>query len=126
MTNNESGRSMVEMLGVLAIIGVLSIGGIAGYTQVMKKYKANELINAMNMTWIAFEEKGRPSDGVTYTDVYGDFPSSLSPCTEIGADYSGGRYRLYTESCDSGDGTFHDMAIESFNGKVGGETVELS
>ena len=28
----ESGRSMVEMLGVLAIIGVLSIGGIAGYT----------------------------------------------------------------------------------------------
>ena len=25
---NESGRSMVEMLGVLAIIGVLSIGGI--------------------------------------------------------------------------------------------------
>ena len=30
----ESGRSMVEMLGVLAVIGVLSIGGIAGYTLV--------------------------------------------------------------------------------------------
>ena len=29
---SQSGRSMVEMLGVLAIIGVLSIGGIAGYT----------------------------------------------------------------------------------------------
>ena len=28
---NESGRSMVEMLGVLAIIGVLSVGGISGY-----------------------------------------------------------------------------------------------
>ena len=28
----ESGRSMVEMLGTLAIIGVLSVGGIAGYT----------------------------------------------------------------------------------------------
>ena len=26
----QSGRSMVEMLGVLAIIGVLSVGGIAG------------------------------------------------------------------------------------------------
>ena len=39
---NESGRSMVEMLGVLAIIGVLSVGGIAGYTQAIKKYKANE------------------------------------------------------------------------------------
>ncbi len=27
----QCGRSMIEMLGVLAIIGVLSIGGIAGY-----------------------------------------------------------------------------------------------
>ena len=26
---NESGRSMVEMLGVLSIIGVLSVGGIS-------------------------------------------------------------------------------------------------
>ena len=30
---NENGRSMVEMLGVLAIIGVLSVGGIAGYSR---------------------------------------------------------------------------------------------
>ena len=33
----ESGRSMVEMLGVLAIIGVLSIGAIAGYSKAMQK-----------------------------------------------------------------------------------------
>ena len=47
MTNvNESGRSMVEMLGVLAIIGVLSIGGIAGYTMAMNRYRANEVIDA--------------------------------------------------------------------------------
>ena len=43
MMKNESGRSMVEMLGVLAIIGVLSVGGIAGYTMAMNKYKANEI-----------------------------------------------------------------------------------
>ncbi|MBR2136742.1 MAG: prepilin-type N-terminal cleavage/methylation domain-containing protein [Alphaproteobacteria bacterium] len=30
---NQSGRSMIEMLGVLAIIGVLSVGGIAGYSK---------------------------------------------------------------------------------------------
>ena len=41
----ESGRSMVEMLGVLAIIGVLSIGGIAGYTMAMNKHRANELLD---------------------------------------------------------------------------------
>ena len=36
-----SGRSMVEMLGVLAIIGVLSVGAIAGYSKAMMKYKLN-------------------------------------------------------------------------------------
>ena len=35
--NNEKGRSMIEMLGVLAIIGVLSVGGIAGYSKAMMK-----------------------------------------------------------------------------------------
>lgn len=40
-----TGRSMVEMLGVLAIIGVLSIGGISGYTVAMRRYKANEIID---------------------------------------------------------------------------------
>ena len=44
--NQESGRSMVEMLGVLAIIGVLSIGGIAGYTMAMNRYRANEILDA--------------------------------------------------------------------------------
>ena len=30
---------MIEMLGVLAIIGVLSASGIAGYTKAMERYK---------------------------------------------------------------------------------------
>ena len=41
----EQGRSMVEMLGVLAVVGVLSVGGIAGYTYAMDKHKSNELLN---------------------------------------------------------------------------------
>ena len=45
---NESGRSMVEMLGVLAIIGVLSIGGIAGYTMSMRRHRANQVLDLMN------------------------------------------------------------------------------
>ena len=39
---NQFGRSMVEMLGVLAIIGVLSVGAIAGYSKAMNKYKMNK------------------------------------------------------------------------------------
>lgn len=46
---NESGRSMVEMLGVLAIIGVLSVGGIAGYRMAMNKHHANEWLNDFNL-----------------------------------------------------------------------------
>ncbi len=41
MKFNELGRSMVEMLGVLAIIGVLSVGAISGYSKAMNKYKLN-------------------------------------------------------------------------------------
>ena len=41
---NPLGRSMIEMLGVLAIIGVLSVGGIAGYSKAMEKWKVNKLI----------------------------------------------------------------------------------
>ena len=37
--NFEHGRSMIEMLGVLAIIGVLSVGGIAGYSKAMELWK---------------------------------------------------------------------------------------
>ena len=36
----ETGGSMVEMLGTLAIIGVLFIGGIAGYKYGIDKYRA--------------------------------------------------------------------------------------
>ena len=42
---NSFGRSMIEMLGVLAIIGVLSVGGIAGYSKAMEKWKADRLVS---------------------------------------------------------------------------------
>ena len=42
-TKSQSGRSMVEMLGVLAIIGVLSVGGIAGYSLAMRRHRANQI-----------------------------------------------------------------------------------
>lgn len=50
--SSESGRSMVEMLGVLAIIGVLSIGGIAGYRAALNRYRANEIFDGINKRMI--------------------------------------------------------------------------
>ena len=45
----EAGRSMVEMLGVLAIIGVLSVGGISGYSKAMAKYKASKAMDQLSL-----------------------------------------------------------------------------
>ena len=49
LKNTQSGRSMVEMLGVLAIIGVLSVGGIAGYSKAMNKYKISKTTDQVSM-----------------------------------------------------------------------------
>ncbi len=46
---SQSGRSMIEMLGVLAIIGVLSVGGIAGYSKAMMKYRINKTIEQITL-----------------------------------------------------------------------------
>src|SRR5574344_1116878 len=67
MNTNESGRSMVEMLGVLAIIGVLSVGGIAGYTMAMNKYKANEILNSASQLVIA-ARSANAGEGITSGD----------------------------------------------------------
>ena len=48
MKKLESGRSMVEMLGVLAIIGVLSVGGIAGYSLSMRRHRANGVADTVS------------------------------------------------------------------------------
>ena len=47
--NASAGRSMVEMLGVLAIVGVLSVGAISGYSKAMFKYKLNKQAESFNM-----------------------------------------------------------------------------
>jgi len=76
MNKTESGRSMVEMLGVLAIIGVLSVGGIAGYTMAMNKFRANEIMNCASLTVVEAVAAG---ENRTYvSDIATAFPSSIS------------------------------------------------
>ena len=52
--STDTGRSMVEMLGTLAIMGVLSIGGIAGYRYAMDKYRANETMDELNKRAVVY------------------------------------------------------------------------
>ena len=66
--NNQNGRSMIEMLGVLAIIGVLSVGGIAGYSKAMMKYRINKAIE--QITLIAGNVRTFFAPQKNYTDAY--------------------------------------------------------
>ena len=50
MKENQSGRSMMEMLGVIAIIGILTVGGIAGYSKAMSMWRVSK--SADQITYI--------------------------------------------------------------------------
>jgi type II secretory pathway pseudopilin PulG len=63
----QGGRSMIEMLGVLAIIGVLSVGGIAGYSKAMTKFKINKSIDLVSQ--VAANVRTLYSSQGSYTDL---------------------------------------------------------
>ena len=72
----QCGRSMMEMLGVLAIVGVLSIGGIAGYSKAMNMYKINrwsayytELLANLQIAFSTTGTYGDKSEDLTNTVI---------------------------------------------------------
>ena len=51
---------MIEMLGVLAIIAVLTVGGIAGYSKALRMYKSNiqkNMISSIIVNMINIRDK---------------------------------------------------------------------
>ena len=64
----EQGRSMIEMLGVLAIIGVLSIGGLHVINRMQYEHKAAQLVNDFSETVTKLQKSiGQMDSG--YTDI---------------------------------------------------------
>ena len=79
---------MIEMLGVLAIIGVLSVGGIAGYSKAMQKYRINKTIE--QITLIAGNVRAFWGPQKNYIGVYCDGDScSASGCSGYVVDADG-------------------------------------
>ena len=54
---NESGKSMVEMLGVLALMGLLAILGAKGYNMAMERAMANNIINEVNRRSVVYSQQ---------------------------------------------------------------------
>ena len=105
---SETGRSMIEMLGVLAIIGVLSIGGLSGYTRAMRMNKINNAIEYMNRAWVEFKAKkaaGQIVSKVGYPCAIlldEDLPAGMDRCqfqSHYGTDYNG-RILVHFDSFD--------------------------
>ena len=100
---SQKGRSMVEMLGVLAIVGVLSVGGVYGYGVAMKKHKANELLHQASMLAATISAQAMTNDGKlpeTITDFgntnYGTFSTSATNALD------GKGFSITIENVDSG------------------------
>ncbi len=90
----ETGRSLVEMLGTLAIMGVLSVGGIAAYSTAIKKHKTNEILNEIQKRAIAISSyqgfHGNTAENLLEyegNDING-LTVSLSEIPYIGSDFA--------------------------------------
>lgn len=67
---SERGRSMVEMLGVLAVVGVLSIGSIIGYRYAVDKYKAGETIEELNRRVLVYSIQAEKGNETFFADEF--------------------------------------------------------
>ena len=86
---SESGRSMVEMLAVLAIMGVLTVGGMAGYRMAMKRLRANNLLELISTA--SFEAQ-KLNQTIHLHDLDNDdYSKSTVVCIEDLTAYSGGQ-----------------------------------
>ena len=76
---------MVEMLGVLAIIGVLSVGAMSGYSKAMMKYRLNKQAEQLNTVFNAVARyhgsfSKSTAQGLNLTPVFikmGEIPSEM-------------------------------------------------
>ena len=72
MTHNfkhpESGRTMTEMLAVLGIIGVLSVGGMAFGNRVIGGIKANRVISGLQERILLAQKRRIIGQSTTFRD----------------------------------------------------------
>ncbi len=97
MMTDNNGRSMVEMLGVLAIIAVITSGSLIGYSKAMRRHRLNETITqvALMMTNIR--------TFYSTTDSYESFDENTAA-----------RYNMVTERMKGVDGTL----MNPYKGRV--------
>ena len=80
MKNNQSGRTMLEMLCVLAIIAVLTLGGLKGYQYMVERYKANKIAEAF--AFIVTQIRAGYSTQESYAGINNDIAIEIGAIPE--------------------------------------------
>ena len=81
----EKGRSMVEMLGVLAVIGVLTVTGIVGMQYAMQIHKENETLNVFSVATAGARTANLMQNYIYSCD--GHYPCTVKPKSVISTKY---------------------------------------
>ena len=120
--SNQSGRSMIEMLGVLAIVGVLSVGGIAGYSKAMEKFKINKTID--QVSHIIANVRTLYAQQTTYSGLSGEtaYQMGIIP-SELGSHNQDGEFTnsfngRITINANLIDNNYFQVAIDGLDEKL--------
>ena len=102
---NESGRSMLEVIAIVAIIVFLTLGGMAGYGYLIQKFKRNESADQIEQFVVNVKSSG-------VAEKY-DNGSVISPNTVIaGPKMDKGENRILLP--DGGDAAIYALSGSSF------------
>ena len=97
MRISESGRTMVEMLAVLAIAGILTVGGMAGYRTAMRRFRANNVLELISMASFEAQKINKP----VHLDDLDDVSESTVKCIQDLTAYSGGQVVIVFKNEDA-------------------------
>ena len=88
----SSGRSMLEMIGVIAIIGLIGAGSLLAYQQAMVSKKANDIVTYMSNLSLVVSRKRQffeNEDCASFNNISLTVPQYFSSCKVSYSKYSG-------------------------------------